>query len=105
MSPVEILRGARGKISEPRHWAQGDFARDIEGNPVSFASSDAVCWCARGAIYATDEFDSWGAIQLLRRAIEEQTGDPAVARFNDTHGHTDVLAVFDRAIELAEAQS
>lgn len=37
-------------IDKPEKWCQGTFARDKNGLPVSLWRSDAVAFCARGAL-------------------------------------------------------
>lgn len=106
MSPAEILRVAREKISAPKHWTKGEYARDGHGKPVFSQSPDAVCWCARGAIYAADPDDKDRlSHRFLREAIQEQAGHDSIVGFNDGTRHDRVLAAFDRAIQLAEARS
>lgn len=105
MNAVDILRAARAKISDPQNWTREESARDDAGYPVEPLSHDAVCWCARGAISAAAKSgDEFQASNVLRRAIREQAPDGRITDFNDKHDHAEVLAAFDRAIQLAEAQ-
>lgn len=104
-SAADILRAARDKIAEPNHWTKGEYARDKNGNSVDAQAPDAVCWCARGAFYAVRPHgDNMHALVHLREAIHERAGHGGIVRLNDGSDHADVLAVFDRAIQLAEAR-
>lgn len=99
---ADILRQSREKIADPKHWTKGNFAQDEEGEPVSTTSPRAVCWCAIGAIDATA--GGLAALYWLSDAVHEKAGPScSVSEFNDKSEHADVLAAFDRAIELAEA--
>jgi hypothetical protein len=101
-TPADILRAARALIDAPEKWTQDAYRRDAEGNKCKPAA--AVCWCAEGAILAASDdsvlmMNRWRAEDLLTAAAPG-----AIAIFNDAPGrtHAEVLAAFDRAIELAE---
>lgn len=102
MSEVtEVLIHAKNKVEEG--WTKKYLAIDQYGNAVEPTDSDAVCWCAIGAIdastnslHAIDE-----AEHFLSQAIDL---DPCeIWEWNDegTRTQEDVLAAFDRAIELS----
>ena len=95
----DVLIRARERISVPERWTQGAVARDINGSDVMTHSKRAVCWCSMGAIKAEA-----GELQY-RAALNFLTGiqGECVHEYNDTHTHTEVLAMFDKAIEEAEA--
>ena len=101
LTPAQVLRDAKALISDPAKWTQKAAARDIEGAEVAFGDEDAVCWCALGAIWrAVPNNDvETDAIFALSNAM-----GMGVPLFNDAHTHPEVLAAFDRAIELAEAR-
>ena len=107
--PVErrIVERARALIATPQTWAQGEFARDAAGEPVSWRSPDAARFCI------------WGA---LNRAAREMTGDerqrvrladhaaralrgttPSISRLNDHGTHADMLALIDSYLETSAA--
>jgi hypothetical protein len=111
-STVEILRAARERISDPERWTQGSFARSANDEPISPFSSRASCWCARGALYwvCASVSGAYGAERFLEAALVdlEVVCDPAkeaIAQANDGGTHDDVLALYDRAISLAEEAS
>ena len=102
MTTLEVLKAARAKIE--KGWTQGAMARDKNGVALSCSDQDAACWCVMGATMAVthDIPTTNAAIGFLRLAV----GDFA-PRWNDTPGRTqaEVLAAFDKAIELCEKES
>lgn len=89
-SVADVLRAARERISDPERWLQGSMR---DGNR---------CCALQALIDAQpDSFDEdWLPYRLLGAAMGS---DGDVGGFNDLHSHDEVLAAFDRAIELAEA--
>lgn len=101
MLAADMLRAARARIADPKNWTQGALARDSNGREAPEASEKAVCWCARGAYYAEDFSSFYGGEEMLDLAAMELF-DSYVENVNDYRQHSDVLALYDRAIELAE---
>lgn len=100
--PSEVLRAARELITDRFSWTTGTYARNKNSAPVSSRRDDAVCWCASGAINASDDCDlSLG--YHAKKALEDVMGCP-ISQFNDTSTHAMVLNAFDNAIQLAEAR-
>ncbi|MBD9544279.1 hypothetical protein IB276_33070 [Ensifer sp. ENS04] len=105
MTPLDLLTEAQKLIRDPKHWTQGVYARNKDGNEVSSRNPDAVCFCSMGAIYVAAgehlyEKPHLEAVRLLNTVIDIDAGIP---RFNDTHTHEEVMELFDRARELAAA--
>lgn len=109
-SLADVLRAARERISDPEQWVQGCAGRMADGEPLDEGwEPGAVRWCMAGAVEAEvghsircwplEDADDFG------RLLTEGTGQhgDAIGPWNDNHGHDEVLAAFDRAIELAEA--
>lgn len=98
----EILVDARKAIEDPEHWTQGACARDAQGNEVDETSRFAASWCAVGATYkalrAARQDMATQLIDALSRAC-----NASISEYNDTHTHEEVLAMFDKAIELVPA--
>lgn len=97
---VEILKAAQELISIPERWTKGGSARDNLGRVVYAASPAACCWCAFGAV------SRMGCPELDWYLVAAAGLDPdatGIAGFNDDPAttHADILALFDRAIELA----
>jgi len=118
---LQILTEARALLSDPKRWTEGDFALDEHGNGVYWHADSAVCWCALGAIgrvAGAEEDPDEGARQVQRFASEAvallhevidwdgvSSMADGVAYWNDHHDHAEVLAAFDRAIELAKGDA
>jgi hypothetical protein len=100
---ADKLREARTLIE--RGWTQGVSARDCNGNPIDPAEPHAASFCTVGAISRAFDFDydeSCPAHDLMARVVDGAWVD----KWNDAPGRTqaEVLAAFDKAIQLAEAQ-
>lgn len=106
--PLELLIQAQDKIRDPKNWTRDHYALDAEGNSVSRYSEAAVCFCSLGALEAlfdgTDERESdvrrardflYDAAAMLTETQE------SVAQYNDTRTHAEVMAMWEKAKELA----
>ena len=104
---VTLLREARGRIE--RGFTHNRFMRD-NVSPPQYCMIGAVInrptWSAR----ATPTM--LAAFGFMQRAIEHYqrtpwalTGLGGIAAFNNSHTQQEVLAVFDKAIELAIADA
>lgn len=103
----EILRKARELISDPTHWTQKAFARGPDGRSVDDSDPRACSWCSLGAlIKVTGENFPRGELVLERAVRELHPGidTASIVRFNDTRSHSEVLAVWDRAIEIEQSR-
>jgi hypothetical protein len=100
MKTSEVLKAAKAKLEQG--FTQGEYARDALGCGTTAASSEAVCWCSLGAIDAVADMLSPEG----DRAVDALSGrmDGWIPSFNDTHTKEEVLAKFDEAIALAEAE-
>ena len=98
---VEALRESRKNIKDG--WTQGAFARTIKGYVTDPASSEAVKWCAYGAVIPNNNFIE--AQKFLSLAVWQidLLVTPSIVAWNDRPERTkeQVLAVYDLAIELA----
>ncbi|MCA1841750.1 MAG: hypothetical protein LC792_00910 [Actinobacteria bacterium] len=97
-TPAAALRAARALIADPAHWCQHEWALNENGEPVDPESRLAVRWCAWSAVirvkfYAGHLWLAWAASPSSPSAV------------NDYDGHAAVLEMYDRAIELAEAEA
>jgi hypothetical protein len=117
MSQVtQNLCKARNLISKPEHWCKGARGKDINGNCVygwrPGADPNTHSRCALGAIEAVIPA-SWNIsmeVQLLYKALPDYSEKidievincaHYVAYYNNNHIHADILAVFDKAINLS----
>lgn len=105
-TPRQILIAARKLIERPECWTQNAPARTQSGAVAKVFGQSAVCFCSWGAVVKIDGDSSFlsdearVAIDLLTRAARDK-GVAGAIRFNDTHTHPEVLAMFDTAIAAA----
>jgi hypothetical protein len=92
---ADKLRQARALVE--RGWMQGDYA-----------DADCECFCALGAIQMAvcGEPDNDFSLRTrpLEQLFQQALGVKSIVNWNDANGRTqaEVLAAFDKAIELAE---
>ena len=107
MDTVRILKEARALISDEKNWTQDSFARNSAGEKVEPANERAVCFCAIGALAKAaclaPELDLPAENFIQDEAY--MLGWINVPEFNDNHTHSEVLALFDRAIARAESEA
>lgn len=96
MTIKDDLIAARDLISDPKHWCQGAFAYNQNGEQTHSMGNEAVCWCALGAIKNVTQAIKSPARDFFRRSL----GVP-ITTFNDHSPHATVIAAFDKAIEEA----
>lgn len=105
---VQILRDARALIADEKNWTQGTYSLDQFGGSVEPVDEKAVCFCSLGALAkvvgARDPDDTLQGEAVIVSLVREQ-GYTNVAEFNDSHTHSDVLDLFDRAIARAESEA
>ena len=98
MKVSDKLLAAKKLIEDPKDWTQNAFARDSQGTSVGSYDITAVCYCALGATHKSIMGDSYLADNYLHAAAFPKLA----SEFNDTHTHSEVLGLFDRAIQLAK---
>lgn len=110
MNAAQQLEAARKLIEDPKHWTQNVCARNRQrGEEVASRSPDARCWCAVGALLHVifDEKDQVSARRYLAAASRGLSPNGGIIIVNDSRSraeaHPRVLAMYDRAIELATA--
>lgn len=102
---IEHLKKMRELLA--KGWTQGAWARDGNGTSVGPHSEKAKCFCMLGA--STRAGDPSDLEPLIPKSLAKAIGLPprggAFIIFNDNPYRTqsDVLALIDRAIEIAEA--
>ncbi len=100
---LTLLRAARERISNPKHWTRGTWARTKGGEPCPSKAPDACCWCALGALSyakpADAPSDLWTrALIALWPDLRWGRRTDGIAVFNDLNSHEEVLMMFDKAI-------
>lgn len=103
----QTLTEAKALISSTENWITRDYASDRQyGLSFSIQDPDATCFCALGAATrATGQTDIFNeATKALHAELPE--GHTMVSLFNDDEDttHADIMALFDRAIDKAQAQ-
>lgn len=104
---LEHLRKMRELLANG--WTQDTLAQDKTGEPVWPTNPDAVCFCIVGSTNRACSLPSTKVkiFNLLARVLAHQAdGRTDITYFNDMPGRTqaEILAVVDRAIEIAEAE-
>lgn len=105
-STADILRAAKAKIEDPARWCQGQPAKDAKGYQIATGSRLATAWCAWGACCSVAGVRDAGfglALVNLNR-VACRAGFGSAQELNDSSDHPTVMAMFDRAIELAEQE-
>lgn len=104
MNTLEVLKAARERIAVPERWTQGRAAVDAAGESCYAASPMARAWCLLGAIYWVAPDDSECRVECVRHLSAGNIEDGALVAFNDSHKHSEVLALFDKAIARLESE-
>lgn len=86
---ADVLRRAREIISDERNWF---------GSKGTLGSNCALTALDRAAGVCLES-----AHPLYRALLAGMDGATGIAMYNNTHTHAEVMAAFDRAIELAQS--
>ena len=116
---IGILQAARALIASPENWAQGGFHHHPKGGERAYCALGAVNAAAQnvaaqnvlGLTLEGDieedadipNFEGLGIVAVVSLHEAVPLGYRGVAPFNDDEctTHADVLALYDRAIDLA----
>lgn len=91
---ADLLRAARALLAQPEAWTQG------RGWGEKYTMATALSAFGNTAVETSDE--AWGLL-VAAIAMEKPGADCARIYNNDPNRtHAEVLAVYDRAIEMAE---
>lgn len=108
---VDVLKRAREKIAKPEHWIKDVLFRNESGTEC-VSSVNATCFCSLGALYSNFARgsmleDAIRESEDLLNTLAKEAGFYSIVTFNDSDKttHADVLAIFDKAIALAESKS
>lgn len=108
MTVIEILRGARALLTNPKAWAQWDYAFTASGRKCPANSEFAVCWCMAGAVKRAAGPDA-KAVELnaAEHVLARACGTKYLDTFNDKPGrrHSEILGAFDRAISSEQEKA
>lgn len=113
---VNALALGRAIVTDPEAWTKGCEARNDKGQEVATYDNGACKFCMVGALnFAAGNASDFGStyqlyegIKFLNRAIMvlDSRTHPNVTVFNDSGRttHRQMLAVYDKAVELAEKE-
>lgn len=103
ISTLHVLQAARSVIEKPENWCQEFLAVNSSGEQVDDSAPDACAWCAMGALWRTrvSPDKAYEVAALLR----DLSGAVSLPEFNDTHSHSEVLSLFDRAIAAEQSKA
>lgn len=102
MTPREILLAVLELLRDPARWTQGAARRDAMGRSVS-SDHKAVSWCILGAVSKCSAAPDGGTYPSrfdAFRLVREACGG-TVATFNDTHTHSEVVALLEYVCKYA----
>lgn len=102
----EALRKAKEMIQSPDKWTNKDFAVDENDQPIIFIDQNARKFSSEAAIMLIQgEYPmvNSGKLYLYRAIGKENKFDDTFLQFERNHTHDEVMAIFDKAIALAEA--
>ena len=109
MTPKEVLIKAKALIADRRNWIQGMEARAASGQPLPPEHPSACRFCSIGAVERVlaplPAAEHYRVKEQTLNEIESHITTSAVIgklwRFNDSHTHEGVMALFDKAIKEA----
>lgn len=109
MTPKEVLVKAKDLIADRRSWIQGTSAADHLGIPLAPEDPIACRFCSIGAIERVlsplSPRENYRLKEQTLNEIESHISSPHVIgklwRFNDSHTHEGVMALFDKSIKEA----
>lgn len=106
---AQHLKDARALVARPGGWTQGAFAKTAKGIKCDVDEEDAECFCAYGAIRKSASHDMSLRLRMKSLVLTGQDCecvDMSMAIWNDQPNRTqqEVVAAFDAAIALAEAE-
>lgn len=106
MKPSELLTKAKAVIADPKHWAQGFYAKDAKGQTLLPYYPDAVCWCSLGALekvaHEENAYSTRFAATRYLAEVSVECGYSRIPYFNDNSSHEAVMKAWDKAIKLAK---
>lgn len=109
MDVVEVLEKAKERLRG--HWCQGALYRDSDDRVLG-KDFDGCRVCAYGAVVSVSARDSTAPMLTVLGRLDEAAWEDSdggffkASSYNDAEGRTEeeVLALFDKAIELAKAE-
>jgi hypothetical protein len=104
-NPVfELLNSSQALIADFDHWTKGAYARTANDDDVIGGEDPRACkWCTLGAMYHITGGDYTNTMDIAIDLLAEAAGvgNTHIADYNDEHTHAEVMAMFEKAKELA----
>ncbi len=98
---LEVLTTVREALSDPERWYQGSYFNGKSTESATCACLEGATWIAAEALYGSpatyDKPADWLISEAAGRPVIDFNDDPSTT-------HADILAVLDRAIELAKEE-
>lgn len=102
----EVLQKARRLISKKKNWTRGTYRSKVLRRILP--DYEQYCLVGAVAVAASNDphYNLFGrevdtALEPIKKVLGVVTIDQ-ITKWNDRHAHSDVLAVLDAAIDLAE---
>ena len=99
---LDTLHGMRELLAEPSRWTQKVSARDAAGKSRDATDPCATSFCLVGAAQRVSPQGPTGVYYgLVTKHLADTLGRRwgiGLAKYNDTHTHTEVLALLNTAI-------
>lgn len=99
MTTLEVLVAARKLIEKPENWLRNEVEVRRPDGSDAFCAVGAICKVAR----AQTPNITFAILDVLAGVMPgaevHLLSANVLGKFNDTHSHAEVLALFDRAIE------
>lgn len=99
---LDIIERAKSLISSG--WTQDCFARDKDGQSIDYTNSDAVCFCAEGALHRASHDMKIECLNVLTLVFANITkslpyGHDIIYKYNDIKltKAGDIYRLFDQA--------
>lgn len=105
----DLLKQAKQVIADEENWTQRVLARNAENYMVAVDSAAACKFCSIGAILKviyplyTETYVRDTKYALLRNCLLDTGYSGSLGSYNDTHTHAQVMQMWDKAIQLVEA--
>lgn len=97
---VTFLKQVKATIATPETWCQYRYAKNKDGERVFIDDPQAVQWCLSGAMRLIDH-DQRSPVYKRAYGYLTKIGHDGTTGFNDTHTHSEVLALLDRVVEYS----
>lgn len=98
MTKKEWLIKAKELIKDPKKWCKYYYGANKNGNGCTARSSQAVKWCAMGAVTKVKEEPTLKVVEELIVSIQkvvEKMGYLSIYGLNNDGGHDKVMEMFD----------